>query len=270
MCALSLRSSAVMRLDYSLFMSTFMNALTHGPFLRSRQHPLRARAGATETERLEANAAVLSQMVFQQRLIMRCISNMGELFRINRSLMMSSGTTVRIAELLRQLEEVELEQRTEEQPRAMDAAAPAQAAGPIQLVGVDISSPAGERLLTDLTLAFPTGENLLVCGDNGLGKTSIFRALKGLWPVTSGQVICRDTSPSSCLYLPQTPYVVRNGSLQDQVTFPLRLPSGTVGAEQLTEILAHVGLELNVISQKIEAAGAGAGAGAGANIRTGT
>ena len=67
MCALSVRSSAAMRLDYSLFMSTFMNVLTHGPFLRSNQHRLRARDGATETERLEANAAVLSHMVYAHK-----------------------------------------------------------------------------------------------------------------------------------------------------------------------------------------------------------
>ena len=190
---------------------------------------------------------------------MRCISNMvcvfaafycffavcsrflavlqGELFRMNRSLMMSSGTTVRIAELMQQLDEFEEIAAADGSAGAADSTG---AAGSMQLAGVDLDSPAGGRLLTGLTLDFPEGENLLVCGDNGRGKTSIFRALKGLWPVAAGQVVCCDASPSRCLYLPQTPYVVRNGSLQDQVTFPLQLASGSVDAEQLGELLALV------------------------------
>lgn len=255
MCLVNLRSSFAMRVEWSILQSTFMNILTHGPFLRTQRHRLRARAGATERERLEANAAILSNMVFQQSLIMRCMYNLSELFRINRSLLMLSGTTTRIAELLVQLDAVAAEHEEGEQEETV--AGGTSASTLVELVDVDIDSPAGERLLSRLSLTFSAGSNLLVTGENGLGKTAIFRTLKSLWPVSAGRVVLhrRDRlgqalgSPSGCLYLPQTPYIVGAASLQDQITFPLQLPAGSVPEEHLSALLAQV--DLQEIAEKL-------------------
>eukprot|EP01043_Picozoa_sp_COSAG02_P018071 COSAG02_NODE_833_length_16656_cov_42.746814_9_plen_1359_part_00 len=246
MCLVNLRSSFAMRVEWSILQSTFMNILTHAPFLRTSRHRLRARVGATESEQVKANAAILSNMVFQQRLIMRCMHNLSQLFRINRSLLMLSGTTTRIAELMEQLNAVTADD-DEKEESVVDYSASTSAL--MQLVDVDIDSPTGERLVSGLSLTISTGNNLLIQGENGRGKTAIFRTLHGLWPVAAGRIMyCRKRLgqafelPSGCLYLAQTPYIVRAASLQDQVTFPLQLPAGSVPKEQLMALLAQVGL----------------------------
>lgn len=49
----------------------------------------------------------------------------------------------------------------------------------------------------------------------GRGKTSILRALAGLWPSSEGTV----RVPKDILFLPQTPYLVE-GSLRNQLGYP--------------------------------------------------
>lgn len=66
---------------------------------------------------------------------------------------------------------------------------------------------------------------LLFQGPNGSGKSSIFRVLRGLWPVVSGKLIkpYQETdSKSQCrlFYVPQRPYTCL-GTLRDQIIYPL-------------------------------------------------
>ncbi|XP_057970554.1 ABC transporter D family member 1 [Malania oleifera] len=92
---------------------------------------------------------------------------------------------------------------------------------------VDIITPAQKMLARQLTCDIIPGKSLLVTGPNGSGKSSIFRVLRGLWPIVSGRL----SKPSqhvneaaglgcSVFYVPQRPYTCL-GTLRDQIIYPL-------------------------------------------------
>ncbi|KAF5749808.1 hypothetical protein HS088_TW03G00133 [Tripterygium wilfordii] len=94
----------------------------------------------------------------------------------------------------------------------------------ISFVKVDIITPAQKMLARQLTCDIVPGKSLLVTGPNGSGKSSVFRVLRGLWPVMSGRL----TKPSQhteetgygIFYVPQRPYTCL-GTLRDQIIYPL-------------------------------------------------
>lgn len=61
--------------------------------------------------------------------------------------------------------------------------------------------------------------SVLIMGASGVGKSSLLRVIAGLWPQESGRII----RPSDVMILPQVP-LLGPGTLQDQVTYPTRLP----------------------------------------------
>lgn len=53
---------------------------------------------------------------------------------------------------------------------------------------VSVSAPASDKLLIkDLDLRISQGNNLLIVGNTGTGKTSLLRVLGGLWESTQGK-----------------------------------------------------------------------------------
>ncbi|XP_044501207.1 ABC transporter D family member 1-like isoform X2 [Mangifera indica] len=92
---------------------------------------------------------------------------------------------------------------------------------------LDIITPAQKMLARQLTYDVVPGKSLLVTGPNGSGKSSIFRVLRGLWPVVSGSlakpsqhIIEEGRSGCGIFYVPQRPYTCL-GTLRDQIIYPL-------------------------------------------------
>lgn len=92
---------------------------------------------------------------------------------------------------------------------------------------VSIVTPNQKMLARELTCDVELGGSLLVTGPNGSGKSSIFRVLRGLWPIASGRLsrpsedVDQETG-SGCgiFYVPQRPYTCL-GTLRDQIIYPL-------------------------------------------------
>ncbi|XP_072762219.1 ATP-binding cassette sub-family D member 3 [Anoplolepis gracilipes] len=82
---------------------------------------------------------------------------------------------------------------------------------------VPLVTPNGDVLIKELSFEVKSGMNVLVCGPNGCGKSSMFRILGELWPVWAGSI----TKPprGKLFYIPQRPYMTL-GTLRDQIIYP--------------------------------------------------
>lgn len=77
--------------------------------------------------------------------------------------------------------------------------------------------PDGTPLLESLDVELPAGSNVLISGPSGIGKSTLFRALAGIWPFGSGRVGL--PRGARALFLPQRPYLPL-GSLREVVGYP--------------------------------------------------
>lgn len=93
------------------------------------------------------------------------------------------------------------------------------AVGPtIGVESVTLHTPGRERtLLRDLTLHIGPRDSLLIVGQTGVGKSSLLRAMAGLWREGAGTISMPQAE--QVLFLPQRPYMLL-GSLREQLLYP--------------------------------------------------
>jgi putative ATP-binding cassette transporter len=83
--------------------------------------------------------------------------------------------------------------------------------------GLNLALPAGRTILSDGTFSVDPGERVVVSGPSGTGKSTLFRAMAGIWPHGQGSVSL--PADAQVLFLPQKPYIPI-GTLRTAVTYP--------------------------------------------------
>ncbi len=123
---------------------------------------------------------------------------------------------------------------TTERMRSTEAAGIARQPWPkpeVALSDITIDLPTGP-LLAVPHAEFPRGKATLISGPSGVGKSTLFRAIAGIWPYGVGTV--QVPEGARLMFLPQRPYLPI-GSLREVLLYP-RAPAGT-GDEQLRDAL---------------------------------
>jgi vitamin B12/bleomycin/antimicrobial peptide transport system ATP-binding/permease protein len=107
----------------------------------------------------------------------------------------------------------------------------------IELDDIEVNLPGGAPLVKVADVVFPAAERVLVTGPTGSGKSTLFRAIAGIWPFGVGTV----TVPAGArvTMLPQRPYLPV-GSLEAAISYPA-VP-GTFESGRVAEVLVAVGL----------------------------
>uniref|UniRef100_A0A671P7Q0 ATP-binding cassette sub-family D member 3-like n=1 Tax=Sinocyclocheilus anshuiensis TaxID=1608454 RepID=A0A671P7Q0_9TELE len=176
-----------------------------------------------------SHAELLEDYYQSGRMLLRMSQALGRIVLAGREMTRLSGFTTRITELMKVLNEL----NSGKYERTMVSLSEKDATekltlipGSGRIINVDniikfdhtpLATPNGDILIRDLCFEVKSGANVLVCGPNGCGKSSLFRVLGELWPLFGGSL----TKPErgKLFYVPQRPYMTL-GTLRDQVIYP--------------------------------------------------
>ncbi|MGI6244460.1 MAG: ABC transporter ATP-binding protein/permease [Pseudochelatococcus sp.] len=87
----------------------------------------------------------------------------------------------------------------------------------IVISNVDLRVPSGRTVLSIPSLVLNRGERALVTGRSGIGKSTLFRAVAGIWPFGAGTVALPEGA--RVMLLPQRPYIPI-GTLRAAAAYP--------------------------------------------------
>jgi putative ATP-binding cassette transporter len=107
----------------------------------------------------------------------------------------------------------------------------------LRLAHLSVTLEDGTAVVKDAEIVIAPGERVLVAGESGTGKSTLVRAIAGLWPWGHGHV--EVAAGAKMLMVPQRAYVPV-GTLRRAVTYPL--PAEAKEADQVAKALKLVGL----------------------------
>jgi putative ATP-binding cassette transporter len=89
--------------------------------------------------------------------------------------------------------------------------------GALRLRDVSVTLNDGNAVVNEADIEITPGEKVLVVGESGTGKSMLVRAIAGLWPWGTGEILVDD---AGLFLMPQQPYVPL-GTLRHAATYPL-------------------------------------------------
>jgi vitamin B12/bleomycin/antimicrobial peptide transport system ATP-binding/permease protein len=108
----------------------------------------------------------------------------------------------------------------------------------LRLSDLSITLDTGKAVVKDAEVDIMPGERVLVAGESGTGKSTLVRAISGLWPWGEGKV--QVASGAKMFLMPQRAYVPV-GTLRRAATYPE--PADSKPAEEVADALKRVGLK---------------------------
>jgi putative ATP-binding cassette transporter len=107
----------------------------------------------------------------------------------------------------------------------------------LRLRNLSVTLDDGTDVVKDAEVDIAPGERVLVSGESGTGKSTLVRAISGLWPWGEGDIEVQ--SGAKMLLLPQKAYVP-SGTLRRAATYPE--PAESKDEQEVTKALKLVGL----------------------------
>jgi vitamin B12/bleomycin/antimicrobial peptide transport system ATP-binding/permease protein len=107
----------------------------------------------------------------------------------------------------------------------------------LRLRDLSVTLDDGTAVVDDTDVAVKPGERVLIAGESGTGKSTLVRAIAGLWPWGGGSIEVQ--KGAKLMLLPQRPYVPI-GTLRRAATYPDAAESRSV--EEVAEAFRRVGL----------------------------
>jgi putative ATP-binding cassette transporter len=108
----------------------------------------------------------------------------------------------------------------------------------IRLKDVSVALSDGTVVVDDADVTVNFGERVLVAGESGTGKSTLVRAIAGLWPWGGGSIEVEQGA--KLMLLPQRPYVPI-GTLRRAATYPD--PAESRSVEEVAQAFRRVGLD---------------------------
>ena len=108
----------------------------------------------------------------------------------------------------------------------------------LRLRDLSVTLDDGTAVLDDTDISIKPGERVLIAGESGTGKSTLVRAIAGLWPWGGGSIEVQ--KGAKLMLLPQRPYIPI-GTLRRAAVYPDAPESREI--EEVAEALKRVGLE---------------------------
>ncbi len=107
----------------------------------------------------------------------------------------------------------------------------------LKLVGLTVEREDGSVLIEEAETVIERGESVMLVGESGTGKSTLIRAIAGLWPWGSGAVLIPEGA--ALMFLPQRPYIPL-GTLRTALCYPT--DPGSIPHERIVTAMERVGL----------------------------
>ncbi|WP_422010047.1 ABC transporter ATP-binding protein/permease [Reyranella sp.] len=101
-----------------------------------------------------------------------------------------------------------------------------------------VARPNGQMLVAEAEVEIQRAERVLIRGKSGSGKSTIMRAVAGVWPWGRGAI---HLPTGAITFMPQKPYFPL-GTLRDAMLYPAE-PEGGISDDVLRDMLHKVGLD---------------------------